>query len=338
MSSIFGRSIRISIFGESHSEAIGVTIEGLPPGLEIDMGELRAFLDERKPGGKKTQTSRKEEDEPCILCGFKDGKVCGTPLTAIIYNKDINRSDYDAIKDMPRPGHADYAAHVKYHGFEDAAGGGHNSGRLTAPLCFAGGICKQLLSSYGISVCAKISEIGGERRSTSDIADRISEVMNIGDSLGGIVECRISGVPPGIGDPMFEGLENLISQAVFAIPGIKGIEFGAGFNSASMFGSEMNDEFKCDKNGKVATVTNNHGGILGGISSGMDIVFRAAIKPTPSIPKSQKTIHYSTGKSTLIEIKGRHDPCIVPRAVPCVEAAAAIAISDEMKCAGKIKE
>lgn len=327
MASIFGEKIKISIFGESHSGGIGVTVDGLPAGTRIDMVKLLEFLEMRAPGRTELQTERREEDIPTFISGLKDGVTCGTPLTAIINNMDFKRSDYNVISDMPRPGHVDYAAHVKYKGYEDYSGGGHSSGRLTAPLCIAGGICKQMLSTLEISIEAKIIEIGG---CASDFDKVIAEAKEEGDSVGGIVECRISGVPAGIGEPIFDGIENAIARTMFGIPAVKGIEFGAGFGASRMRGSDMNDEFYYDEDGRVKTRTNNCGGILGGISSGMDIVFRVAIKPTPSIAKEQNTISYSKKKNTKIKIEGRHDLCIVPRAVPCVEAAAAIVIADFM--------
>lgn len=325
MSSGYGNRIRTTIFGQSHSGAIGVTIDGLPAGFRIDMEELQEFLNRRAPGRSKYTTSRKEADKPEFLCGLVGDTTCGAPLTAIIRNTNTRSGDYSNIRDIPRPGHADYTAHIKYGGYEDVSGGGHFSGRLTAPLCIAGGIYKQILQTKGIVIEAGILEIGGNR---SDPFSEIEKVREAGDSVGGIIQCRIRGMKPGIGEPMFEGLENKIAQAVFAVPAVKGIEFGAGFGVAEMRGSENNDEFFYDTDGTVKTKTNNHGGILGGISSGMDIIFRAAFKPTPSIAKEQNSISYSEGRNAKLVITGRHDPCIVPRAVPCIEAAAAAAIVD----------
>lgn len=327
MASIYGNNIKISIFGQSHSAAIGVTVDGLPAGFAVDMEKLQAFLDRRAPGNSEFSTPRKEADRPEFLSGLVGNVTCGAPLTAVIGNTNTKSADYDNIRDIPRPGHADYTAHMKYGGFEDVSGGGHFSGRLTAPLCIAGGIIMQILESKGISVRAEILEIGGNRENPFAA---ISEAKAEGDSVGGIISCTVTGLPAGIGEPMFDGMENRIAQAVFAIPAVKGIEFGAGFESARMRGSENNDEFYCE-DGAVKTRTNNHGGILGGISSGMPVVFRVCIKPTPSIAKEQRSISYTEKKDAVLSVRGRHDPCIVPRAVPCVEAAAAIAVYDLMR-------
>ncbi len=327
MSSTYGNNVKISIFGQSHSEAIGVTIDGLPAGFPIDMGKLQVFMNRRAPGQSKYTTPRKEADMPAFLSGLVGNVTCGAPLTAVIKNTNTRSADYDNIRDIPRPAHADFTAHVKYGGFEDVSGGGHFSGRLTAPLCIAGGIIKQLLESRGIEITASIREIGGN---VEDPFSAIEEASRRGDSVGGIIECTVSGLPAGIGEPMFEGLENKIAQAVFAVPAVKGIEFGRGFEAARLCGSENNDEFYFDGD-EVKTRTNNHGGILGGISSGMPVVFRAAIKPTPSISIEQNSISYSGKENAVLSVKGRHDPCIVPRAVPCIEAAAAIAIYDLMR-------
>lgn len=331
MSSTYGNNLKIAIFGQSHADAIGVTIDGLPAGFTVDMEQLQAFLDRRAPGQGRHTTARKEADRPEFLCGLVGNTTCGAPLTAIIRNSNVRSSDYDNIRDIPRPGHADFTAHSKYGGYEDVSGGGHFSGRLTAPLCIAGGICKQLLSARGISVEAEITEIGGKKQ---DFLSTIEEAAQRGDSVGGIIECTVKGVPAGLGSPMFDGVENRIAQAVFAIPAVKGIEFGEGFAAARLCGSENNDEFYYDGE-TVKTRTNHHGGILGGITSGMDIVFRAAIKPTPSIGIAQNSISYQEKKDEVLTITGRHDPCIVPRAVPCMEAAAAIVIYDILKGEGK---
>lgn len=325
MSNSFGKLFRFTIFGQSHAPAIGVCIEGLPSGLKLDMEKLSAFLARRAPGGKYS-TSRKEADAPEFIAGLVDGCTCGAPVTAIIRNTNTRSSDYEYMRFIPRPGHADYTAMVKYGETRDYSGGGQFSGRLTAPLCIAGGIAKQLLEERGISVSAKIKSIGGET-DEEKMYELIDKVREEGDSVGGIIQCCITGMPVGVGEPMFDGLENRIAQAVFGIPAVKGIEFGAGFEAANMRGSQCNDPFK-PENGKVVTEGNNHGGILGGISSGMPIEFRVAFKPTPSIAKQQRSVDMQSGKETTLEIKGRHDPCIVPRAVPCVEAAAAAAVYD----------
>ena len=335
MSSVFGTNIKLSIFGESHSPEIGMTLDGIPAGEKIDFDELMKFMERRAPGRDARSTARKEDDVPEFLSGVKDGVTCGAPITAVIRNKDVRSQDYDEIKDVPRPGHADYPAHVKYGGSEDYRGGGQFSGRLTAPVCIAGGIIKQILERQGITVEAVVDEIHGVRITDSASYDRamaeIDAAREEGDSVGGIVRCEIKGLPAGLGDPMFGGVENVISQAVFGIPAVKGIEFGAGFRASEMKGSENNDPFMYDEDGRVVTEGNNHGGILGGLTSGMPVVFRAAFKPTPSIAKPQKSISYSGGSETELIIKGRHDPCVVLRAAAAVEAAAAIAVYDIMR-------
>ena len=327
MSSTFGKNVKISIWGQSHSAAIGVTVDGFPAGIKIDEEKLGSFLARRAPGQGKHTTSRKEADTPEFLSGVVDGVTCGAPLSALIRNTDCRSGDYAAIADVPRPGHADYTAHIKFGGHEDVRGGGHFSGRLTAPLCVAGGICLQILEEKGIKISAEIKSIGKVSGTVDEMYAEIEKARMNCDSVGGVIECRISGMPVGVGDPMFDGVENNIAKAVFGIPAIKGIEFGAGFAAATMYGSQHNDEYRVE-NGEITTVTNNHGGILGGISSGADIVFRVAVKPTASILKPQNSISFSKLENTELKIVGRHDPCIVPRALPCVEAAAAIAIYD----------
>lgn len=348
MSSSYGENIRLTIFGQSHSPAIGMTLEGIPAGKHIDTDALGRFLERRAPGRNKYSTMRREGDVPEFLSGIVGGVTCGVPLTAIIRNGDTRSKDYENLRRVPRPGHADLTAQEKYFGAQDYAGGGHFSGRLTAPLCIAGGICLQLLAEYGISVFARILSIGGIRDSGELTApldgkelpvvddekgalmlEKISEARSRGDSVGGVVECVVTGVPAGLGDPMFDGIENRISQIVFGIPAVKGLEFGAGFAVAEMTGSTCNDPF-CIRDGRVATETNNCGGILGGITDGMPILFRAAFKPTPSIYLQQRSVNIETREETPLQIHGRHDPCIVPRAVPCVEAAAAVAIYDAL--------
>ena len=326
MSNSFGRLFRFSIFGQSHAPAIGVTIEGLPSGFEIDMEKLSAFLARRAPGGRYA-TSRKEPDAPEFIAGLVNGKTCGAPVTAIIKNTNTRSADYEYMRHIPRPGHADYTAMVKYGPSRDYSGGGQFSGRLTAPLCIAGGIAMQLLEKRGISVGSRILSIGGER-DEEKMFELIDKVRAEGDSVGGVIECTVSGLCPGVGEPMFDGLENRIAQAVFGVPAVKGIEFGAGFESAGMRGSECNDPFYLDDEGKVRTRGNKHGGILGGISSGMPVVFRVAIKPTPSIASEQQSVDMERKENCTLQVRGRHDPCIVPRALPCIEAAAAAAVYD----------
>ena len=347
MSSIYnGAVLRLSVFGQSHAEAVGMTLEGLPAGLPVDLEALQIFLNRRAPGRNDWSTSRREEDCPEFLCGLKDGKTCGAPLTAIIRNRNTRSSDYEQLRCLPRPGHADYTAQLRYGGFQDVAGGGHFSGRLTAPLCIAGGILLQLLKAKGIRVEARIRAIAGIRDDspfTESVAEKdfptvsdeagkqmkaaIQAARAEGDSVGGIVECVIRGVPGGLGSPMFDGVENRIAQLAFAIPAVKGIEFGSGFQVASMRGSENNDPYTVE-DGRVATCTNHAGGILGGITTGMPVVFRVAVKPTPSIAAPQQTVNLDTMQPETLRISGRHDPCIVPRAVPVVEAVAAIAVAD----------
>lgn len=352
MSSIYGNRLSVSIFGQSHSPAIGVTIDGLPAGFSIDFEELHRFLTRRAPGKDPFSTPRKEADTPVFLSGLVGNVTCGAPLTAIIQNTNTRSGDYDDLRDLPRPGHADLTAQIKYGGFQDVAGGGHFSGRLTAPLCIAGGICLQLLKAEGISVSAHIASIGTieDRRfdpltATESVAGKafpvlddvqgekmqayIAEAKADRDSIGGTVECAVTGLPVGLGDPMFDGMENRIARICFGIPAVKGLEFGSGFAGSTRRGSENNDAFAVEY-GAIRTVTNHHGGILGGITSGMPILFRVAFKPTPSIAKAQQSVRLSTMREDTLEIQGRHDPCIVPRAVPCVEAAAAIAVYDAL--------
>ena len=347
MSSTFtGQRLRLSVFGQSHSEAVGMTLDGLPAGIAVDLDSLQAFLNRRAPGRNDWSTPRKEEDRPEFLCGLKDGFTCGAPLTAIIRNNNTRPKDYSQLKITPRPGHADYTAEVKYKGFQDYSGGGHFSGRLTAPLCVAGGIAKQELARRGVAVDARIAAVAGIRDDsafTASIADKafpvvddeigermreaIQSAREDGDSVGGVIECVVQGLPVGLGEPMFDGVENQIARLVFAVPAVKGIEFGAGFAAANLRGSGNNDPF-CVRGGKIETVSNNAGGILGGITNGMPVVFRAAIKPTPSISKAQQSVNLDTMEPQELRVAGRHDPCIVPRAVPVIEAAAALAVYD----------
>jgi len=348
MSSSYHGNISFTIFGQSHSPAIGVTVEGFPAGFAPDFEELNRFLQRRAPGKNSWSTPRAEADAPEFVSGLFEGKLCGVPLTALIHNNNTRSKDYSELKYKPRPGHADYTAELRYNGAQDYTGGGHFSGRLTAPLCIVGGLCKQLLEQRGIRVISRIASIGGiadEGELTCSTAEKefpvvsdargeemcraIAEARAEGDSLGGIVECTVLGTPAGVGDPMFGGMENRIAGLVFGIPAVKGVEFGAGFAVADLRGSENNDAFTVE-NGTIVTETNRCGGILGGITTGMPIVFRAAFKPTPSISREQDTVDLRTGENTKLTIHGRHDPCIVPRAVPCVEAAAAIALYDAL--------
>lgn len=328
MSSSYGENIRITIFGQSHAPAVGVTIEGLPAGFTIDRAALQAFLERRAPGRDPTSTARREADEPEFLSGLVGDVTCGAPLTAIIRNANTRSQDYDALRAVPRPGHADWPAQVRFGGFQDVAGGGHFSGRLTAPLCVAGGIVLQILAQKGVTVQARAERIGGEtdpeRQRAAILAAKVA-----GDSVGGVIACEVRGMPVGVGDPMFCGLENRIAQAVFGIPGVKGIEFGDGFAASERRGSENNDPYRM-VDGKVKPVTNHAGGILGGLSTGEPIMFRVAVKPTSSIAIEQDSVNLQTGENARLRVQGRHDPCIVPRAIPCVEAAAALAVYDAL--------
>ena len=354
MSSEFGTLLRVGVFGQSHGRAIGVTIQGLPAGEAIDPEELQQFLDRRRPGGRGgLTTARKETDIPTFLSGLENGVTCGAPLCAVIPNADQHSKDYSALADTPRPAHADYTAKVKWGGHADMRGGGHFSGRLTAPLCVAGGIAKQILSRRGVFVGAHLSSVGTVEDTrfplhpTKELFDTIAakdfpvisdeagaamqaailQARNEQDSIGGTIECAAVGLPAGLGEPMFDGIENRLAAAMFGIPGLKGLEFGSGFDGARRRGSENNDPFSME-DGAVTARTNHAGGILGGITSGMPIVFRAAMKPTPSIARPQNTVRLSAKENTTLEIHGRHDPCIAQRAVPVVEAVAAIVLLD----------
>lgn len=348
MSSSYGENIRLTIFGQSHSPAIGMTLEGVPAGEKIDYDKLGSFMARRAPGNNSYSTPRKEADQPEFLSGVFNDYTCGTPISAIIRNSNTRSQDYSELKRVPRPGHADYTAEVKYKGFQDYTGGGHFSGRLTAPLCIAGGICMQILERKGIEVFARIKSIknvsdNGQLTESLGLKSfpvvddaqgekmvaLIEEYKAKGDSVGGIIECVVKGLPVGLGDPMFDGMENRIASIVFGIPAVKGIEFGAGFEVANMTGSENNDYYHYD-NGEVKTLSNNAGGILGGITNSMPLIFRVAVKPTPSIAMAQESVDLSAGEDKELVVKGRHDPCIVPRAVPVVEAAAAIAVYDAL--------
>ena len=329
MGNTCGTIYRFTIWGQSHAPAIGVTIEGIPAGFRPDMEALGDFLARRAPGNGPFSTTRKESDVPEILSGLADGVTCGAPLTAFIRNTNTRSGDYDELRRVPRPGHADYPAYVKYGEARDVSGGGQFSGRLTAPLCITGGLALQLLAREGVSIRARIASVGGETE-PSLMTAAMQSAKDAGDSVGGVIECICEGVPAGLGEPMFGGMENRIAQTVFGIPAVKGIEFGAGFRAASIRGSENNDPYYYDEGGAVRTVGNNAGGILGGITTGMPILFRAAFKPTPSIGIEQDSVDLISGGNVKLTVKGRHDPCIVPRAVPVVEAAAACAIYDAL--------
>lgn len=352
MSSTFGDKIKISVFGESHGNGIGVVIDGLPHGIEIDMDKVLEQMARRAPGRDKTSTPRKESDLPKVLSGMLGNTLTGAPLCAVIENTNTRSQDYGNLLACPRPGHSDYSAFERYEGFNDIRGGGHFSGRLTAPIVFAGAVCRQILEKKGIKIAAHIANIGDvddllfnpvdidgktvdrlnhspfalidagiESRMRAEIETARLEL----DSVGGSVECAVTGLDAGFGGPMFDGVEGVIAKAVFGVPAVKGIEFGSGFACARMRGSQNNDPFRY-KDGRVVTQTNNCGGILGGLTNGMPVIFRAAIKPTPSIAKKQNTVDLQQKTNAELEIHGRHDPCIVPRAVPVIEAVTAIAV------------
>lgn len=356
MSGMWGSKIKLSIFGESHGNAIGITIDGLPAGFSIDMDKIMMEMARRAPGKSSLSTPRKESDIPEILSGYFEGKTTGTPLCAIIRNSNTKSKDYSKLKDVMRPGHADYTGAVRYKGFNDYRGGGHFSGRITAPLVFAGAICKQILEVKGIIISAHINSIGKIKDCSfleSDISDELlnsfkekelplintkledkmrQEILSArssGDSIGGTIECAILGVSPGVGDPFFDSVESTLAHLMFSVPAVKGIEFGKGFDISKMRGSEANDEYYLE-NGNIKTKTNNNGGILGGITNGMPIIFNVAIKPTASIFKEQNTVNIATMEETTLCIEGRHDPCIVQRALPVIEAVAAIGITELM--------
>lgn len=353
MSSMFGNKLKISIFGESHGAAVGVTLDGLPSGIELDLNYINEQMLRRVPGNSNLSTTRNEKDLYNILSGYFNGKTTGTPLCAIIYNEDKKSKDYDILKHNMRPGHSDYPGFIKYLGFNDYRGGGHFSGRITAPLLFAGAIAMQILEKnkniYIGSRIKNISKIQDEDISNLNINSLknlknmkfpvISEDKSIkmqseilkakedGDSVGGIVETFIINTDAGLGQPFFDSVESKLSHMIFSIPSVKGIEFGEGFNITKMRGSESNDSYYVQNN-NISTTSNNNGGIIGGITNGMPIIFRTAIKPTPSISILQNTVNISSMENTNLQISGRHDPCIVPRALPVIEGAAAIVILD----------
>ncbi len=354
MSSIWGKNIKVSIFGESHGKAVGVTIDGLPPGILLDMDKIDKLMEQRAPGKTPWSTPRKEADKVEIISGVNEGYTAGTPLTGLIFSSNTKSTDYEKTKSIARPSHADYTGHVRYKGHNIVSGGGHFSGRLTAPLVFAGAIAMQILEKKGISINARIYSIGEIKDNSIDyckdflpeqiaddifptisedkkneMIDYIIKCKSQRNSVGGVVEVIVNSMPAGIGSPIFDNLESNIASIMFAVPGVKGVEFGAGFNITERKASEANDEFDII-NEKVVTTTNNSGGILGGISNGMPIVIRCGIKPTPSIAKEQHSVDIEKMQAAKLSIKGRHDPCIVPRAVPVLKAATAIAVLDTM--------
>jgi len=354
MSGMWGSNLKLSIFGESHGKGIGVVIDGLPAGLEIDFDLIDREMRRRAPGKNKLSTQRKETDSYDVISGYFNNRTTGTPLCAVIYNRDSESKDYHRIKNLLRPSHADYTGYIKYEGFNDYRGGGHFSGRLTAPLVFAGSIAKQILEKKNIIIGSHILSIGNIQDECFDLvnieahtleklnikdfptinaekgkemAELIEKSRSEGDSVGGIIEAAIVNIQAGLGEPFFDSLESKLSQLIFSIPGVKGIEFGKGFEITRLKGSQANDQYYIE-NGEIKTYSNNNGGILGGITNGMPVVFRVAVKPTPSIGLKQKTVDIENMINTEMEIGGRHDPCIVPRAVPVVEAVSALAILD----------
>ena len=356
MSSVIGDKIKLSIFGESHGEAIGCVIDGLPAGIKIDMNAVYKDMQRRAPGKDKTATPRLEKDIPHILSGMLDNITTGAPLAMVIENTNTKSGDYSNLMTVPRPGHSDYPAYVKYGGNNDIRGGGHFSGRLTAPLVFAGSVAKQILSQMGVTIGAHIKQIGSVCDAVSDLnktdkslldtlssstfslidetkeqamRDEIEKARLSLDSVGGIIECFAVGLPVGLGGNMFDTVEGKLASVLFGVPAVKGVEFGIGFGFADKRASEVNDQYEI-KNGRVATLSNNNGGVLGGMTDGAPLSVSVAIKPTPSIAKKQKSVNLLTMENAELEIHGRHDPCIVVRAVPVIECAVALGLLDLM--------
>jgi len=356
MSSTFGQHLRLSIFGQSHGEAIGVTVDGFPAGMTIDMERLLGEMARRAPGQSALTTARKEADAPEFLSGVLGGRTTGQPICAIIRNTNQRSRDYGDGVDLVRPGHADYTGHVRYFGFEDWRGGGSFSGRLTAPIVLAGALCSQWLEKQGVRIACHVQQLGGVRDASFMNADPAAdysymkqmhlptltagldqqmeheamEARNAGDSIGGVLECMITGLPAGLGAPFFDSVESVVSQLLFSVPAVKGVEFGEGFGFAQLRGSQANDPFRMEGD-RVVTTTNHSGGVNGGITNGMPVIFRCVIRPTPSIGLEQQTVSLKTGENAVLAVKGRHDPCILPRAVPVVEAMAAIAVMELWK-------
>ena len=353
MSSEIGHSLKLSVFGQSHGRAIGMVLDGLPAGIKIDQEELYQFMSRRKPGTSRLSTQRREEDRPLFLSGLVDGVTAGSPLCAVIENTDQRSGDYAALADLPRPSHADFTARARYGERVDMRGSGHFSGRLTAPLCIAGGIAKQLLAAGDIHVGAHLLSIENEsddpfplyptralfdeaaarplpvlsEEAGARMAQAVERARAEADSVGGVIECAVIGLPAGVGSPLFDGIENRLAAALFGVPAVKGVEFGAGFGAAKMRGSAHNDPYTVE-NGVVRTVKNDAGGVIGGITTGMPLVVKCAMKPTPSIGQKQRTVSLSRLEPAELEIRGRHDPCVAIRAVPVIEAVAAFTILD----------
>ncbi|MCE5196967.1 MAG: chorismate synthase [Negativicutes bacterium] len=354
MSSEFGKLLRISIFGQSHGAAVGVVMDGLPAGERIDWQEVQHFLRRRSPGQTELTSARSESDLPEILSGMLEQTTCGAPLCAVFRNQDVKSADYEQFRRYPRPSQADYPAFLRYHGFQDLRGGGHFSGRLTAPLCFAGAVALQILQRHGITIGGHIAAIGNaadqplppvlvtaeqlrqlqqqqlpfcDAAAGSAMLQQVRQAAAAGDSVGGVIEAAAVGLPGGWGNPMFDGIESRLGAVLFAIPAVRGVEFGSGFSAAKMRGSEHNDPWRMQE-GKVVTAGNHHGGVLGGISTGMPLLVRVAFKPTASIARQQQTVDLQTGTDAVLTISGRHDPCIALRATPCVEAVLAAVLLD----------
>ncbi|MBO5798136.1 MAG: chorismate synthase, partial [Clostridia bacterium] len=346
MQSTFGRNLKVTVFGESHAEAIGVTVEGFPAGFPVDEEELARFMARRAPGSNALVTPRKEADTPEFISGRVDGLTTGEPLQAIIRNTNTRSADYAELLDLPRPSHADYPAFVKYGGKADMRGGGHFSARLTAPLCVAGGIARQMLAARGITIGAHLAAVAGVKDEPFDpvnltaeallapgqkplavqsdtagerMAAAVAAAASDHDSVGGVVECAAIGLPVGLGEPLYDGIENRLAATLFGIPAVRGVEFGDGFAAANLRGSEHNDPYIKDGD-RIVTAQNHAGGVLGGMTTGMPLIVRVAFKPTPSIGREQRTVRLSTGEETTLVVHGRHDPCVALRAVPCVEA------------------
>lgn len=363
----YGRNIKIRIYGGSHDQEIGVIAENIPAGIRFDPDELQKFMERRAPGRNRHSTARREADIPEFVTGVVNNTTTGETIRAVIRNMNMHSSDYNSLADVPRPSHADYTARMKFADkgeTVDLRGGGHYSGRLTAPMCIIGGILLQELNRLGIKIGAHIEKIAGisderfdsvkmtahdfEKIPTDfpvinrNAGERMREAIEAArldcDSVGGVIECAVLGLPVGLGEHMFDGMEGRISQIVFAIPAVRGLEFGIGFAASDLRGSENNDPFAVSEHdGRIITLTNNSGGIQGGMTNGMPLIFRASIKPTPSIAKAQKSVNLKTMENVMLEINGRHDPCIVPRAVPVIEAAAAIAVYDSLLDVGEIE-
>lgn len=354
MASNFGKTIQVSTFGASHGYAIGGVVEGLPCGYTIDIDELQQFLKRRAPGQNQLQTQRKEADVPEFLSGIVDGMLSGSPLAFMIRNTSQHSSDYNNLRDIPRPSHADFTARMRYGDKVDMRGGGHFSARLTAPLCVAGGIAIQLLREKGIEIHGHLKQVGSiqdspidmvhpdmnalasiatepiamlDHSKRSEVEELVLQLKKDGDSTGGIVEVVATGIPVGLGNPNFDGIENRLARTIFGVPAIKGVSFGGGFDMCSALGSDVNDAFTI-KDGHITTTTNHSGGIQGGITNGLPLIMQVGIKPTPSIYKEQHSVSLSQQEDTLLVIKGRHDPCVALRAVPVIEAVTALVILD----------